>query len=108
MLNEGLSYGKPDILNTDQGSQFTCAAWVELVEQNNIKLSMNGRGRCIDNIFIERLWRTIKYEHIFLHSFETVHEAKQSIGQFIDMYNNKRLHQSLGYKTPAELYNERN
>lgn len=104
MLNQGLGWGKPEILNTDQGCQFTSTAWIELVEQNGIKVSMDGRGRWTDNIFIERFWRTLKHEHIFLHSFETTSEAKRSIGSFIELYNNKRLHQSLGYKTPAEVY----
>ncbi len=104
MLEDGFAYGKPDIVNTDQGSQFTSSAWIARVEGNGIKVSMDGRGRWIDNIFIERFWRTLKYEHVLLHSFGTVEEAKESIGEFIDTYNNRRLHQSLGYKTPAEVY----
>jgi putative transposase len=104
MLDQGLHYGKPEILNTDQGCQFTSALWINCVEANGIKISMDGRGRWADNIIIERFWRTLKYEHVLLHSFETIKELKHSIGAFIDTYNNKRLHQSLGYKTPADVY----
>ena len=75
-----------------------------MVEGHGIKVSMDGRGRWVDNVYIERLWRTIKHEHVYLYSFDTVRELKQSIGDFIDMYNTRHLHQSLGYKTPAEIY----
>ena len=95
---------KPEILNTDQGVQFTSAAWTQAVEQAGIKVSMDGVGRWADNIYIERFWRTLKHEYVLLHSFETVKDAKKSIGRFIDTYNYKRLHQSLGYLTPAEVY----
>jgi putative transposase len=95
---------KPEILNTDQGVQYTSNAWVQRVEASNIKVSMDGVGRWADNIFIERFWRTLKYEHVLLHGFETMKEARNSIGRFINIYNQKRLHQSLGYKTPAEVY----
>ena len=107
MLRNGLRHEKPDILNTDQGSQFTSTDWIERAERNNIKISMDSKGRCIDNIYIERFWRTLKHEYVLLHSFETVSEAKQSIGIFINLYNNERLHQSLGYKTPAEVYSQK-
>jgi len=104
MLKEGLGRGKPEILNTDQGCQFTSNAWIECVESNAIKVSMDGRGRWADNVFIERFWRTIKHEHVLLHDYKTAGEARESIKHFIDIYNHKRLHQSLGYKTPAEIY----
>jgi putative transposase len=104
MLSLALLCGKPDILNTDQGCQFTSALWVCLVESHGIKVSMDGRGRWADNVFIERFWRTLKHAHVLIHAFETVSVAKQSIGGFIEKYNHKRLHQSLGYKTPAEVY----
>ena len=104
MLEDALRIGKPKILNTDQGSQFTSNIWIQKVETNNIKVSMDGRGRWADNVFIERFWRTLKHEHVLLHSFETVKEARKSIDFFINTYNNERLHQSLGYKTPAEVY----
>ncbi len=104
MLDCALMVGKPEILNTDQGSQFTCEAWISKVEGSGIKVSMDGKGRWVDNVIIERFWRTLKHEHILIHTFDTVVELKQSIGRFIREYNEKRLHQSLGYKTPAEVY----
>jgi putative transposase len=105
MLEEALNLGrKPFILNTDQGSQFTSFSWTTLVESNDIKVSMDGVGRWADNIFIERFWRTMKHEHISIHDFETIKQARNSIGEFINKYNYKRLHQNLGYVTPAEVY----
>ncbi len=104
MLDCALVVGKPEILNTDQGSQFTCEAWISKVEGSGIKVSMDGKGRWIDNVIIERFWRTLKHEHILIHTFDTVVDLKQSVGRFIREYNEKRLHQSLGYKTPAEVY----
>lgn len=103
-LIRAFQYGKPEILNTDQGSQFTSNAWTSCLMKNNIKISMDGKGRWADNIIIERFWRTLKHEHILLHAFESVKEIKESIEGFIRVYNYKRLHQSLGYKTPAEVY----
>jgi len=105
-LNSAFQYGKPEILNTDQGSQFTSEAWTSCLIKNNIKISMDGKGRWADNIIIERFWRTLKHEHILLHAFESAKEIKESIKKFIMVYNYKRLHQSLGYKTPAEVYFE--
>lgn len=104
MLEEALTVGKPEILNTDQGSQYTCDAWIRMVQNNGIKVSMDGKGRWADNIIIERFWRTLKHENILLHVFDTVAELKELISTFIYKYNNRRLHQSLGYKTPAEIY----
>lgn len=105
MLQKALEKGaRPEILNTDQGSQFTGKEWIELVEGHDIRVSMDGKGRWADNIYIERFWRTIKHEHVFLHRFETITEARASIGRFIHEYNYERLHQSLGYVTPAEVY----
>jgi putative transposase len=104
VLKTALVNGKPVIINTDQGSQFTGTKWIELVEEYEIKVSMDGRGRWADNIFIERFWRSLKHEHILLHEFETVGQLRASIEHYIDIYNNRRLHQSLGYKTPAEVY----
>lgn len=104
MLEEALRYGKPEILNTDQGSQYTCEQWIKMVQDNGIRVSMDGKGRWADNIIIERFWRTLKHEHILLYIFDTVQELKRSIASFIYLYNNKRLHQNLGYKTPAEIY----
>ena len=104
MLEYALTLGKPEILNTDQGSQFTCEAWIAMVEDNGIKVSMDGKGRWADNVIIERFWRTLKHENVLIHIFDAVVELKRSIGRFIREYNDKRLHQSLGYKTPVEIY----
>ncbi len=104
MLKHGLEKGKPQIINTDQGCQFTSDAWLNLVEGNGIRVSMDGRGRWADNVYIERFWRTLKHEYLLIHAFESVEELKNALDRFIDMYNYKRIHQSLGYKTPAKVY----
>jgi putative transposase len=104
MLNNALKSNKPEIVNTDQGCQYTSESWINLVEKNEIKVSMDGKGRWADNIISERFWRTLKHEHVLLTEFETVPELRDSIGLFIDKYNYKRLHQSLGYRPPAEMY----
>ncbi|HEY1871301.1 MAG TPA: IS3 family transposase [Chitinophagaceae bacterium] len=101
------NWPKPEILNTDQGVQFTSAEWINKVESAGIKVSMDGIGRWADNIYIERFWRTAKHEYILLHSFESVKSARKAIGKFIYVYNYKRLHQSLKYLTPAEVYLKR-
>lgn len=104
-LDSALATGqKPDILNTDQGCQFTSQAWIAQVEKNGIKVSMDGKGRWADNIVIERFWRTLKYEHVLLYGFNSIKVARKSIGSFIETYNYRRLHQSLNYQTPAEVY----
>lgn len=104
MLERALVQNKPEIINTDQGSQFTSQTWTNILTKNDIKISMDGAGRCIDNIYIERFWRTLKYEDISLMVYETVREAYNGISNFIEFYNNERLHSSLGYRTPAEIY----
>ena len=104
MLKEALSKASPEIINTDQGCQFTSHDWVKMVLSANVLVSMDGKGRWVDNVYIERFWRTVKYEHILLFSYTTVAELRISIAQYIELYNNERLHQSLGYKTPAEVY----
>ena len=104
-LGEALTKGQPEIFNTDQGSQFTSNEFTGLLLANQIQISMDGRGRCMDNIFIERLWRSLKYEEVYLKSYETVQEAREGIGQWINFYNHERLHQSLGYRTPSAIYN---
>jgi len=91
MLAHSLTWGHPVILNTDQGCQFTSLAWINMVEGAGIRVSMDGRGRWTDNIFIERFWRTIKHEHVLLYSFDTVAQLKQSVGHFIETYNMRRL-----------------
>ena len=105
-LNEALSkYGKPEIFNTDQGSHFTAHNFVGILEGLRIKISMDGKGRALDNIFIERLWRTVKYEHIFIWGFDSVDELRSSLHNYFDLYNYRRGHQSLGEMTPDEIYN---
>lgn len=105
-LCTALPGGKPEIVNSDQGCQFTSESWCDLLKQHNIKISMDGKGRWADNVYVERLWRTIKYEFVYLHRFETVTEARNAIAAYIDFYNTQRPHQSLGYKVPDEVYKE--
>ncbi|CBS87290.2 transposase of ISAli5, IS3 family subgroup IS150. ORFB [Azospirillum lipoferum 4B] len=97
-------YGRPDIFNTDQGSQFTSPRFTGLLTAAGIRVSMDGRGRWMDNVFIERLWRSMKYECAYLHAFETGSEARAGIGRWIDYYNADRPHSALGGRTPAEVY----
>lgn len=99
-----LKIGKPDIFNVDQGSQFTCREFVNLIIGNNIQLSMDGRGRCLDNIFIERLWRSLKYEEVYLKNYSNGNDASISIGKYFLHYNEDRPHQSLNYSTPQTIY----
>jgi putative transposase len=96
--------GKPSIINSDQGSQFTSALYTDLLKTNEIQISMDGKGRAIDNIFIERFWRTIKYEHIYLMAYENNVTLFKGISKYIDFYNTKRKHQSLENKTPSSIY----
>ena len=97
-------YGKPEIFNTDQGSQFTSRGFVGVLESHGIQVSMDGRGRVQDNIFIERLWWTLKYHYIYLHAFETGSELRQGLRQWVDFYNQERPHQALDNLTPDEVY----
>ena len=106
-LNESLSKGKPEIFNTDQGSQFTSEDFVDTVKDAGVKVSMDGRGRWMDNVFVERFWRSLKYEEVYLHSYESTKEARESIDKWITFYNNGRPHQALDYRTPAEAYFEK-
>ncbi len=94
----------PDIANSDQGSHFTSEAYTELLEQAGIRISMDGRGRCLDNIFTERLWRSVKYENVFPGSYKNLEEAQVGLEYYFKFYNNKRKHQSLDYDTPAAVY----
>jgi putative transposase len=93
-----------DICNSDQGSHFTSVAYVNLFEQAGVAISMDGRGRCLDNIFTERLWRTVKYENVFLQSYQNIQEAQAGLTDYFAFYNHKRRHQSLDYRTPASVY----
>jgi len=107
-LEEALvRYGRPEIFNTDQGSQFTSDDFTGTLKQHEVTISMDGKGRCMDNIFVERLWRSLKYEEVYLHAYATVAEAKTGIGAWLSFYNEERQHQSLGYRTPRQIYQER-
>ncbi len=97
-------YGLPDIVNTDQGSQFTAAAFTDAVLERGVRLSMDGKGAWRDNVFVERVWRSIKYEEVYLRAYESVSDARRSIGDYIDLYNRKRPHSSLADQTPDEAY----
>lgn len=94
----------PEIFNSDQGSHFTSKQFTGILEEKNIQISMDGRGRYLDNIFVERLWRTVKQEHIYLHNYQNVGEVKTGLQKYFEFYNNRRRHQSLAYQTPAEVY----
>jgi len=101
---QALKHGKPLIWNSDQGGHFTSPKYIEILEEANVKISMDGKGRSIDNIFIERFWRSLKYENVYLKGYETPREARIGIAEYIQHYNNERPHQSLGYRIPSELY----
>lgn len=103
-LNEALEIATPEIFNTDQGRQFTSNEFTGLLLSKKILVSMDGRGRCIDNIFVERLWRSVKQEYVYLNSINDGKELWQGINTYFKFYNHKRLHQSLGYKTPSDVY----
>ena len=97
-------YGQPEIFNTDQGSQFTSEAFTDALEERGIQISMDGKGAWRDNVFVERLWRSIKYEEVYLHAYESVGHAKAGLARYIDFYNARRPHSSLDTKTPDEFY----
>jgi putative transposase len=104
-LEEALArYGKPDIFNTDQGSQFTSQAFTSVLHREKIAVSMDGRGAWRDNVVVERLWRSVKYEEVYLHAYESVAQARKSIGQYFTFYNGRRPHSSLGARTPDQMY----
>ena len=103
-LKRALSFGRPDIFNTDQGSQFTSDDFTKVLLTAEIQISMDGKGRVFDNIFVERLWRSVKVEEVYLHDYQTVAEARYGLGRYFDLYNNRRLHQALDYHTPADVY----
>ena len=105
-LKEALSKGQPEIFNTDQGSQFTGEAFCGLLLLRGIKVSMDGKGRYLDNIFVERLWRSVKYEEVYLKAYRNGSEARRGIDAYLDLYNRERPHQSLGYRTPAQVFAE--
>ena len=103
-LQQALSRGTPEIFNSDQGSQFTSPRHTDILHLSGVRISMDGKGRALDNIFVERFWRSVKYEEVYLHDYESVQEARVGIKRYIEYYNNERQHQSLGYLTPAEVY----
>jgi putative transposase len=106
MLEEALSRGRPEVFNTDQGVQFTAAAWTGRLESAGVAVSMDGKGRCLDNVFVERLWRTVKYEDIYLWRYEAVPELQCGLGRYFPYYNEERLHQALDYWTPSAVYRQ--
>jgi putative transposase len=106
MLEEALSRGRPEVFNTDQGVQFTAQAWTGRLQSAGVQVSMDGKGRCLDNVFVERLWRSVKYEDLYLWSYETVPELQHGLGRYFRYYNEERPHQSLDYRTPAVVYRE--
>ena len=104
MLDDALATGKPEVFNTDQGVQFTAAAFTGRLESAGVAVSMDGRGRALDNVFVERLWRSVKYEDIYIRGYEAVPELHRGLSRYFAFYNDERLHQSLGYRTPAAVY----
>jgi putative transposase len=106
-LDRALSLGRPEIFNSDQGSQFTSGDFIKLLKGAGVRISMDGVGRAFDNIFVERLWRTVKYEEVYLKDYEGARDAVWSLGAYLRFYNDERPHQSLGYQTPAEVYGQR-
>jgi putative transposase len=104
-LDEALHhFPQPEIFNTDQGAQFTADAFTKRLRDRGIAISMDGKGRCIDNVFVERLWRSLKYEEVYLHAYDTATEARSGIGRYLAFYNDERPHQALGYQTPHAFY----
>ena len=103
-LDKALRNSKPEIFNTDQGSQFTSKKFTETVIGNQIQMSMDSKCRALDNIFIERFWRSLKYENIYLNEYRSILDLREGLANYFEFYNNQRGHQSLGYKTPSEVY----
>ena len=104
VLREALNQGRPEIFNTDQGAQFTSRAFTSVLEGQQIAISMDGRRRALDNVFIERLWWSVKYENVYVNGYETVRELEAGLNAYFDYYRRQRPHQSLGYRTPWEVY----
>ncbi len=103
-VGRALEVGCPTIWNSDQGSHFTSSQYLERLEERGIQVSMDGKGRALDNIFVERLWRSVKYEEVYLHSYDTPRAARHGLARYFRFYNQERLHQALAYRTPAEVY----
>ncbi len=107
-LEEALGMGRPEIFNSDQGVQFTSAAFTGALQAREIPISMDGRGRVFDNIFTERLWRSVKYEEVYLRDYESLSDARRHLGKYFEFYNRERIHEALGYQTPLEIYGRAN
>ena len=105
-LTEALDRGRPEVFNTDQGSQFTSQEFTQVLQDRGVKISMDGKGRYADNIFVERLWRTVKYEEVYLKAYASAGEARRELGAYFRFYNDQRPHQALGYRTPGEVFSE--
>jgi putative transposase len=107
-VERALAQATPEIWNSDQGSHFTSPLYTDRLSAANVKISMDGRGRALDNIFVERLWRSVKYEEVYLHDYQTPREARQGLTRYFEFYDHKRPHQALDYRTPADVYYARN
>ena len=105
-LKEALGQGQPEVFNTDQGSQFTSLEFTQVLQEHGVKISMDGKGRYNDNIFVERLWRTVKYEEVYLKAYANATEARRELSAYLRFYNDQRPHQALGYRTPAEVFHQ--
>jgi putative transposase len=106
-VRRALGRARPGILNSDQGGQFTSPDYVDAVTAAGVRISMDGRGRALDNVFTERLWRSLKYEEVYLHDYASPREAHAGVGGWLRFYNHDRVHQALAYRTPAEVYRDR-
>ena len=103
-LTEALARGRPEVFNTDRGSQFSSREFTQVLQDRGVKISMDGKGRYADNIFVERLWRTVKYEEVYLKAYANATEARKELGAYFRFYNNQRPHQALSYRPPAEVF----
>lgn len=103
-MRRALGHAAPEICNSDQGSQFTSPQWVALLQEAGVRPSMDGKGRAADNVFVERLWRSVKYEEVYLHEYRSPREARQGLSRYFDFYNHERPHQALSYHTPAQVH----
>ena len=105
-LQEALGASRPEVFNPDQGSQFTSGEFTQVLRDHGVKISMDGKGRYADNIFVERLWRTVKYEEVYLKAYANATDARRALGAYFQFYNYQRPHQALGYRTPAEVFHQ--
>jgi len=103
-VQKAFQYATPQIFNSDQGSHFTSTSYIDLLKEHNVRISMDGKGRALDNIFTERLWRTIKYEEVYIKEYDSPRTARTELTRYLRFYNERRLHQALNYRTPAEVY----